>query len=382
MRSISLLITGDFAPQGRILQMVKNRDYEHTFNDFSTYLEKSDINITNLECPLIETGKPIPKIGPALKAPVSSIEILKRGNFNIVTLANNHILDYGIAGLQSTIDICKNSGINTVGAGLTKYEVTRPIIYRIGNKTIGFINVAENEFSIVPTREYGANPIDIPEIYNKINELKNSVDSIIIIVHGGHEFYKYPSPEIVKHYRMLIDFGANAVVGHHPHCYSGYETYNEGLIFYSLGNFSFDWPDMRKTGWNEGYAVNLKLNNNNKLDFDIIPYKQGTTNTPGIRLLKYNEANKFNNDLAEINTVIASEELLMKQWHTYIKNMESKYMMLIQPTNRWIKALQARNYLPTIFFKSKRNRLTLLNLIRCESHREILTNILNTIKKN
>lgn len=375
MNTIKILITGDFAPQGRILNKISNKDYSNIFNDFTEYLEESDINITNLECPLTENNKPISKVGPLLKAPLSGVEVLKKGHFTIAALANNHILDFGYEGLKSTIDSCQDAGIETVGAGLTKDEINRHLIVSIKNKSFGFINVAESEFSVLTNKNYGANPIDIPDIFNKIKFLKKSVDKVIIIAHGGHEFYKYPSPEVVKRYRMFIDFGANAVIGHHPHCHSGYEAYNNGLIFYSLGNFIFDWPDMKKLGWNEGYAVQLSFSDDT-VDFNIIPYKQGTEDIPGVRLLKVSEKQDFDKELIEINNVIANPDLLQSKWETYVDNMENKYMMLIQPTPRIVKALQSRKYLPNIFFKSSKTRLMLLNLIRCESHREMLTNVL------
>jgi poly-gamma-glutamate synthesis protein (capsule biosynthesis protein) len=376
MGKTSILITGDFVPHGRVLNMIKENVFEHVFNKFEDILSTTDINITNLECPFVNKSKPIRKIGPLLKAPIESAEIFRGGKINIVTLANNHILDFGKEGLADTITACNNVGIQTIGAGLNKSQLQKPLIIKKSNIVIGLINFAESEFSIVQNGNYGANPLDIQVIYNQITELKKSVDSIIIIAHGGHEFYKYPSPELVKRYRMLIDFGANAVVGHHPHCFSGFELYKHGVIFYSLGNFSFDWPGMNKIGWNDGYAVKLMIDNNRKLDFEIIPYKQGTSDIPGIRLLNDEEKILFNKEVNEINSVIASEELLLKKWEEYVIKMSEKYLTLIQPTNRLIKALQSRNLLPKIFYSDNHNRMMLLNLIRCESHREVLLSFL------
>lgn len=375
MKPVSVLITGDFAPHGRILKKIEQKDYSKIYNNLHPYFEESDLTITNLECPLTNTNKSIAKVGPLLKAPVTSIEVIKAGRFKLVALANNHILDYGYEGLQTTIDACFKAGIKTIGAGLTKEETTDPVVFEIKNKKIGFLNVAESEFSVIQPQKFGANPIDIADLFNKIKQLKKFVDVIIVILHGGHEFYRFPSPDMVKRYRMFIDFGANAVIGHHPHCYSGYESYNNGLIFYSLGNFIFDWPGIEKPGWNEGYAVQL-LMEEDKIDYKIIPYKQGTENTPGVRLLSKTEKQHFDKELTEINNVIANPNLLQSKWENYVNEMENKYMMLIQPVNKYLKGLQARKYLPNLFFKSRRNRLMLLNLIRCESHREMLINIL------
>lgn len=376
MQSTSILITGDFAPQGRILELLKKNKTIGIFNDFQNYLSTSDINITNLECPLVIKAKKIKKSGPYLKAPIKSIDILKEGNFDIVTLANNHILDYGYEGLKTTLDACASNDIKTIGAGLNKEEVIKPLIVNKNGKKIGFINIAEEEFSVLSNRDYGANPCDISTVYKTITDLKGKVDVIIVIAHGGHEFYKYPSPEVVKRYRLLIEFGVDTVVGHHPHCHSGYEKYKDGLIFYSLGNFSFDWPEMKKSGWNEGYAVKLEIENNNNINYEIIPYKQGDVD-PGVRLLKDQEKTTFFKELDRINGVIHSEECLMEEWQKFVKKGIDQYLTLIQPTSRIVKALQNRKLLPHFFFTKDRNKLLLLNLIRCESHREMLTSVLD-----
>lgn len=381
MKGVSILITGDFAPHGRVLQLMGEGKEKNFYNDFQKHLDKTDFNITNLECPLTNNSIPLDKIGPVIKAPKANLELLKIGKFNVATLANNHILDYGKDGLEDTLDACHSSGVKTVGAGLEEKELTKPLILEANEKKIGIINIAEGEFSVRSDLAYGANPFDISSLFTVINKLKNEVDSIIVIPHGGHEFYKYPSPEMVKRYRLLIDFGADLVVAHHPHCYSGYEKYNNGLIFYSLGNFSFDWPSVGKPGWNDGFAVSFYFNDQSEITFKIIPYKQGLE-SPGIRCLTEIEALEFNKELNEINEVIASEQLLLDKWKLNVKQQSKQYLTLIQPTNRYIKALQSRGWFPKPFYKSKRNRLMLYNLIKNKSHRELLLDVLEMKNTN
>lgn len=380
MKTTSILITGDLAPQGRILELVKENKTKDFFNDFKPHLLSSDINITNLECPFVLEAKKIKKTGPYLKAPIESVNLLIEGRFDVVTLANNHILDYGYDGLKTTIETCEKNDIKTVGAGLDKKTVITPLILNKNNKKIGIINIAEEEFSVIPSGEYGANSFNVLELYKTIKDLKEKVDVIILIAHGGHEFYKYPSPEIVKRYRLLVEFGVDVVVGHHPHCHSGYEKYEDGLIFYSLGNFSFDWPDMKKEGWNQGFAVKFEISDSNEIDFKIIPYVQGREK-PGVCLLDEKANKKFFDELEDINSVIQSEKLLMNEWENLVNSNVKQYLTLIQPTTRFIKALQNRNLLPNIFFTKIKNRLLLLNLIRCESHREMLINVLTNYDK-
>ena len=125
---IKLLFTGDFYPSPLLENLNGNGDGNRIYNDFISVLDGNDITITNLESPLFDRSTPIKKVGPALKASTASIEILKRGHFNLAALANNHILDHGNEGLVSTLNVCRGSGINTVGAGKNAYQARKPFI--------------------------------------------------------------------------------------------------------------------------------------------------------------------------------------------------------------------------------------------------------------
>ena len=114
---IDIFITGDFAPRMRVNQMIETGAYASLFNDVLPLIAQADISITNLESPLLEKGTPIANSGPNLKSPVKSIEALKFAGFSMVTLANNHIMDYGYEGLASTIKLCEQNDIRHIGAG-------------------------------------------------------------------------------------------------------------------------------------------------------------------------------------------------------------------------------------------------------------------------
>src|SRR5690606_10539643 len=125
---------------------------------------------------------------------------------------------------------------------------------------IGILNIAENEFCAAKENQAGGYTVNVIDNHYEIKKLKNICKKVIVIYHGGREHYQLPSPQLKERLRFYINSGADAVVAHHTHCYSGYEYYNNKPIFYGLGNFIFDFKDKyRKGNWTEGYAVVLNL---------------------------------------------------------------------------------------------------------------------------
>ena len=107
-----------------------------------------------------------------------------------------------------------------------------------------------------------------------IKEAKKLADVVILIIHGGHEYYHYPSPRMVEQYRLYYaEQGASIIVGHHSHYISGYEIFEGVPIFYGLGNFLFDSNNEMK-GWYEGILLNIQINPQNEITWNYIPFKQ------------------------------------------------------------------------------------------------------------
>lgn len=113
----NIIISGDICPIGCNIKLFEIGDAEHIFNDLLIYFERADFSVVNLECPLIRNESPISKHGPLLGVKSECIKGIKSASIDLVNLANNHILDHGANGLQHTLEVCKNFGIGTVGAG-------------------------------------------------------------------------------------------------------------------------------------------------------------------------------------------------------------------------------------------------------------------------
>ncbi len=370
---IRVIITGDtHLGGGRVKELAEINDAEELFGNFLPLIRSADISITNLESPAIDDGEPIPKTGPNLKSPDGTVEVLKNAGFDLVTLANNHIMDYKDEGLHSTIVACKQAGIETVGAGSSLEEAKKPFIREIRGIRLSVINIAENEFGTTQNATPGCHPLDPVQNYYSIRKAKEESDRVIVIVHGGHEHYELPSPRMKETYRFFADAGADAVVGHHTHCISGYDVYNDTPILYSLGNFLFDAETHFSgiaTPWHTGMIAELNVNKSG-IDFDLHPFVQNAEEA-GLRSLTAAERNEFEETIEKLNKTIQQDELLADSFDDYCARMNKMYSSYIEPhSSQILHALRNRKLLPSML--SGRKKRLLLNLTRCEAHRDVL----------
>ena len=368
----TIFISGDYAPINRIEKLSIEGKHSEIFGDMLPDIKGADFAITNLECPLTDAISPIVKTGPALHASPECIKSLAFAGFDLVTLANNHILDQGYNGLKETLEVCNNHSIATLGAGLSKEEAVKTYYINLDNIRIALIAIAENEWTTLGGKHYGAHPLNPVDNYYTIVEAKNNANVVIVMVHGGHEMYQLPSVRMQKTYRFFIDVGADFVIGHHSHCVSGYEYYKSKPIIYSLGNFVFDIKKATSL-WSIGMAVVIKINDN-KTDFELLPFKQNGEKAE-IQLLKSKEKDDFFKMLNELNCKIKNTNMLENEFGAFCHSSAKMYKSFIEPyESKYLHYLRNQGLVPSCWKKSK--KLLLENLIRCESHRDVLLNIL------
>lgn len=326
----------------------------------------SDYNIVNLESPVSEDdeGK-IDKTGPNLRTTKESLALLKNIGFDTVTLANNHIMDYGSVGLVSTIDACKEVGLKYLGAGENKSAASNPLFLKENSINVAIINCCENEYSIAAENCAGANLLDTIKIWRQIQNVKNEVDKVILITHSGVENYKYPTPEMVEQFRFFASVGADAVINHHTHCISGYEVYNSVPIFYSLGNFIFP-SENKKNPWFNGLIVKLNITKDN-LNFKMKPF---TLDKKNVMSSIHNEnEHLLRKEIETISGIITSAKQLSKKWDEYVRNNGNYIYPNLVGLSRLERGLL--KYLLPNYKKSKLNKIK--HLIRSQSHREIIS---------
>ena len=365
---MKVIVAGDFAPQFRVADLLRTERYSEVFPENLTNLIKSaDFSFLNFECPIASPSfKPILKCGSNLKSDMTMIEAIKYLGFKGVTLANNHISDFGADGIYKTISSCTEAGIEVVGCGKDTKEAEKNLYINFGDEVLAVINCCEHEFSIASSSRSGANHLNPIKQYYAIHEAKSKADYVLVIVHGGHEYCQMPSLRMQETYRFFIDAGADIVVNHHQHCYSGYENYKGKSIFYGLGNFCFDDPSLADSkGWTEGYM--LEIDFAKKTTCCIHPYVQCGSH-PSVQLLSQDS---FNDAIRNINKIISDSNQLEDYMSSYYQQSQKTVSSFIEPfQNRWVKAAQRRKLMPSFIFKSWIPFL--YNVIFCESHRDKL----------
>lgn len=369
---MNILIAGDFCPRDRVAALIKSNKFSF-FDEIKDIIHTADYSIVNFECPVVkEDVKPILKCGPALRTDSNAINAIKYAGFDCVTLANNHFRDFGDSGCITTIEELKKQNIDYVGGGHNLEEAQRIFYKHVKGLNLAIINFCENEFSIASENMAGAAPIDIIDNYKQILSARANADFVLVIVHGGHEFYQLPSPRMKKLYRFFIEIGADAVVNHHQHCYSGYEYYQGKPIVYGLGNFCFDRNKQRNSIWNEGYCVNIDTEN---LSIKLFPYIQGNDEA-NVVLMNEEQRIHFNNNISEFNKIIADDKLLHAAFDKWVKiNSRSKMNVFAPYFHKYLNAAAGRGWIPTKL-NAKRAGI-LLNHIACEAHRDISIKVMS-----
>lgn len=369
---MKVLITGDFCAAGR-LGVLSESDPDLIFGDFAALIRSVDLAVVNLESPLCRPLDPIAKTGPNLCSAPATADFLARVGFGLVTLANNHILDFGWPGLEETFHNLEEAGLAYVGAGRSHADATAPYLATVDGRSLAILNFAENEWSTTRGDSPGANPIDPVKNHHAIRDARQRADEVLVICHGGHENHSLPSPRMQELFRFYIDAGASAVINHHTHCVSGYEIHHGGLIVYSLGNFLFDDPEQHSGPWTQGIAVAITFTGRAP-SYAIYHFDQCTESSIFASCSPAETAAR-NSRIDQLNNTIADPRLLQESFSRFVELQTRCYQRYIEPrTFKLLEALQSRGMAPS-FLRPAQRRL-LLNLIRCEAHRDLLLEIL------
>ena len=364
---MKVIIAGDFAPEARLAKQIVEKNFSEVFPDsLCEVIKSSDFSFVNFESPIVEEGyKPITKCGPNLHCTPEAAAAVKYAGFAGVTLANNHILDFGTEGLHKTVECCKAQGLYIVGIGDNLKDAGKILYLEKDEKTLAVINCCEHEFSIATETDAGANPLNPVRQFYAIQEARKKADYILVVVHGGHEHYQLPSPRMQEAYRFFVDAGADVVVNHHQHCYSGYEVYDGKPIFYGLGNFCFDTAPIEiNSTWNYGYLFELNLEED--IEYKLLPYYQYGRNG-NVELLQ--DRKEFDIRISKLNEIIANPEKLRMCTNEYYSSTSENMLNVYQPyENRLMNKLFRMHLLPSLV--SIKRLVMLYNYINCESHRD------------
>ncbi|MDD2337985.1 MAG: CapA family protein [Geobacteraceae bacterium] len=238
---VVLTVVGDIMLAGSALSTLSREGYAYPFAATAPILVDSDIVIGNLETPIAREGMEFTEKKFRYKADPKAASAIRKAGFSVLTLANNHIMDFGARGLAETLQNLQKEKILYTGAGRNLAEARIPsLVERNGQK------IAVLAYSLTNPVEFyarlnqpGAAPGYPQYFLQDIKKARNSADYVVVSFHWGAEGASFPKSYQVEVAHMAIDAGADVVVGHHPHVLQGIERYKGRLILYSLGNFAF-----------------------------------------------------------------------------------------------------------------------------------------------
>lgn len=376
---INIGFTGDFCPRDRFEKAYLAGNWKESFTGVKSFFDENILNVIDLECPLTTSQSKIDKTGPHLKGLPETSEILDYLNCKLVATANNHFKDYGWEGMQQTYEALEKKGIDFIGSGANIEEASRTFTGIYEGIKVAFINAADREWSTTEGNTPGCNPLDTIRMYNAIQQANRVADFTIIIAHGGHEHHNLPSPRIKQLYRFFIDAGASAVIGHHTHIISAYEVYKNAPIFYSLGNFCFDWSGMRDHHWNYGMLVKLKLEKNKAIGFKT-QYVEQNNHQPVITPVSKEIEKELTEKQSYLNQTVLDDDLLKEKFDAYSLSLQPLMNTWIQPyRGKILPSLHIKGLLPDLMGKKKKQLLTVL--IQCDAHRDVLLHAIDTRKQ-
>ncbi len=236
---MKILIGADIVPTVASEKYFIDGVADYLFTDIIDVVKRADRFILNLECALTLSDNGIKKIGPCLKADPKCINAIKKLGVTDLALSNNHIFDFGVKGLNDTIETLKKNNIGFFGVGANSIDANKIYYMQKDGHKIAIVNVCEHEYSYATENRMGANSFDVFDTMFDIRQAKENADYVIVLYHGGKELCRYPSPRLRSLCRAMVKSGASVVITQHSHCIGSYENYNSAHILYGQGNFHF-----------------------------------------------------------------------------------------------------------------------------------------------
>ncbi len=269
---------------------------DYMWEDVSPLLKDADYSLVNLETSVSDRGSDTKPSGYGFRSKPNTLQGIVNAGINLVSLANNHVLDYGMDAFLDTMSHLKDYGIEYVGAGKNIEEAIAINYQKINELTISFMGATsilgyphweatENRAGVMALKK---------EHYEKIKAqikiAKENSDYVILVLHWGNEYHNTPNNDQISLAHQFIDSGVDIIIGHHPHVLQGIEYYNNGVVFYSTGNFNFLIND---ENCSQTALFEIQLDNKKILKSKIYPIK-----------ISYCKANLLNKENKTYKTII------------------------------------------------------------------------------
>lgn len=280
---IHLAAVGDVMLDRALGEAVLAGDVGYPFALVEGTLSTADITIGNLESALGDLGTPENK-GYTFRAPGETVETLSLAGFDLLSLANNHAMDFGAEGLLQAIQLLEARGINTVGAGADDAAAHRLAIFDMNGIKLAFLAYVDVpvEFRGFDARDWIAGENSTGVAWAEPNRIRADVtaaltqaDLIVVILHSGYENVIQPSPPQLAAAHAATEAGAKLVIGHHAHVLQPIELIRNSVIAYGLGNFAFEDAGPPETG-----LLNIWIDARGIRELELVPFLLDTDGRP------------------------------------------------------------------------------------------------------
>lgn len=381
IKSYKLLIAGDIMPTPKNFDLFSGGNTEELFGtEIIKLFNDSDYSIANLEGALTDSDEKQIKSGPVIKAPTSTITAIKGLGLKACALANNHITDASQVGCLDTINTLEKNGLDYVGVG-TELQMKRYLSVELGTTRVCIYNVSETFFNEPTDSTIGAHLYDEYIVCNEIKDLKKTFDYLIVVYHGGSEYFQYPTPVVQKRCHRMVDSGADIIVTQHTHCIGCEEYYNGSYILHGQGNFCLG---VHKN------AERQKLTNKGIL-LEISFSSEGVTINKHIVSLFENRYVRYDKDqdfcqFDERSRLVAEGKDFSKELQTCKLNEIALRYIGCYKGNRRIRMLFKRLF-PSLYRRfimkyTKRELLAILTTLKAERRNEEMKLIIEHMLKN
>lgn len=310
-----ILIASDWAPI-RAYKEIILRDPEAVYGDLMPVLRQSDLRIVNLECPLTSETSPVWKSGSVLKGDPEHVHGLTAVPFEIATLGNNHVFDYGVDAFEQTRELLKDNAIQTVGAGMSAKEARQSLTVSVGDARVAVINFSEGEDLTAAGSGPGVFGWEVDHVIAGIEQIRKSVDILIVICHCGVEYIPFPPPYVAEAFQRIAEAGADLVIGHHPHVPQGVQIHKNVPICYSMGNFVF-YQETDLKYRKVGYLIKAGVSKGSVSYIELIPYG---IYPQGLGLLKGETYHRFFKKLKQVSLPLSDFSEIVNAWHGFLRH--------------------------------------------------------------
>jgi len=375
-QKVRICVGGDVVPVLGATPLFVEGNAGAVFGGLLDRFAAAHVTVVNLECPLIERPSPEEKAGRILGAPTASVNALSEAGLDAVGLANNHVMDHGAHGLENTLRALGEAGIGAFGAGRNIADASRPLVFERSGIRIALMGVAEHEFCIAGERSPGACPLDAARFVRAVEEHRSRFDLLVVLVHGGMDYYPYPSPRLADTCRFFVERGASAVLCQHSHTPGCHEIYRDGLIVYGQGNLVFDTNAPRRNGadWHRGFLVEVELTRRGLSGFDLVPYVQ-FEGEAGVREMDPSQGREFLAAVQGRSEEITVDGRIAELWREHCETLVDGCLSDVHGDRGALRWLNLASRWLRLKYRG-RSRLRALNAIRRETHREVLETIL------